>query len=266
MSYQPKVIWLIDQSPLILKRNKGDMYTSLHVLGLSCGLVVLLFFLCSVVIGYQVKALKHRFAPQLAPNDQFELDPSRTVQEQAKELPYNLIWEFPRNHLSLQKVIGSGNFGHVWEALAEGIRTFKFVSEDKDSPAVATPALVPIHKDSDSTSDVSSSNNDNGNDDNNGNNGNDDNKDNNGNDDSRANNGNNVDNTNEGNNGIDGNNGNVMGEPDKETGRTEDVTSVKKRSRFTGRCWNIFCKYFREEKPEISFTYASKVAVKCLKD
>ena len=55
----------------------------------------------------------------------FQLDPLKTIAEQVAELPYDLNWEFPRLDISLEKIIGEGKFGEVWEAIAEGIAAFK---------------------------------------------------------------------------------------------------------------------------------------------
>ena len=187
------------------------------VLGLSSGFGILLFLLLTIATGYQVKSVRYRFAPQLAPNEAFELDPSRTVQEQARELPYNLAWEFPRLNVSLQRVIGTGNFGKVWEALAEGIRTFQFVTEG-ESPANDQPTSEQTEREGDSQST---------------------------------------------------NDGNMVAsstDPAQEIDRTESSILVKHSIRFRRSCSTFFSNYFRKEQPPISFDYASKVAVKCLKE
>ena len=44
----------------------------------------------------------------------------RSVLDQVKELPYKLSYEFPRQDITMIKVVGSGNFEEVWEAMAEG--------------------------------------------------------------------------------------------------------------------------------------------------
>ncbi len=50
-----------------------------------------------------------------------QLDPDRSLFEQSGELPYDPDWEFPRERLSFLKMIGSGAFGEVWLAEAQGI-------------------------------------------------------------------------------------------------------------------------------------------------
>ena len=61
----------------------------------------------------------------LRPNNNFEIDPDRTLLEQIEELPYDLHWEFPRYDVGFESVIGEGNFGRVWLAKAKGIKVSK---------------------------------------------------------------------------------------------------------------------------------------------
>ncbi|XP_046596474.1 macrophage colony-stimulating factor 1 receptor 2-like [Neodiprion lecontei] len=49
------------------------------------------------------------------------LDPELAVSDQAELLPYNRKWEFPRDLLKLDEVLGSGAFGVVWKAQAKTI-------------------------------------------------------------------------------------------------------------------------------------------------
>ncbi|KAL0113762.1 hypothetical protein PUN28_012704 [Cardiocondyla obscurior] len=49
------------------------------------------------------------------------LNPDLTVDDQAELLPYDKKWEFPRERLKLGKQLGSGEFGVVMKAEAEGI-------------------------------------------------------------------------------------------------------------------------------------------------
>lgn len=51
----------------------------------------------------------------------------RTLFEQSSELPYDTAWEFPREKLTFLKTLGSGAFGQVWLAEAEGIHGNRFV-------------------------------------------------------------------------------------------------------------------------------------------
>lgn len=52
---------------------------------------------------------------------QTQIDKDRTLFEQSNELPYDPAWEYPRERLTFLKTLGSGAFGQVWLAEAEGI-------------------------------------------------------------------------------------------------------------------------------------------------
>ena len=62
-----------------------------------------------------------------------QFDPNRTLFEQSSELPYDPDWEFPRDRLNFVKMIGSGAFGEVWLAEAEGILTL----DPRDKTSIA---------------------------------------------------------------------------------------------------------------------------------
>ena len=93
-------------------------------IGLSSALGILAVVCCAIVavVWYRRKPI---FAPQLSPNSEWQFDPNRSIEDQIAELPYNLLWEFPRLDVSLKRLIGEGNFGEVWEATAEGIAAFR---------------------------------------------------------------------------------------------------------------------------------------------
>lgn len=52
----------------------------------------------------------------------FQFDNNRSLFEQSSELPYDLAWEFPRDRVNFVKTLGSGAFGCVWLAEADGIK------------------------------------------------------------------------------------------------------------------------------------------------
>ena len=51
-----------------------------------------------------------------------QIDFSKSLFEQTESLGYDIAWEYPRNKISLEEVLGSGAFGEVWLAKAIGIR------------------------------------------------------------------------------------------------------------------------------------------------
>ena len=51
----------------------------------------------------------------------FQLDPNKTLFDQSSELLYEMVWEFPRERVTLGENLGSGAFGVVKMADAEGI-------------------------------------------------------------------------------------------------------------------------------------------------
>lgn len=94
----------------------------------------IVFLACVLVAVFCYKRrLEKKYAPYLKPNKFFELDPDRTLFEQSSELPYDPDWEFPRDRLNFLKMIGSGAFGEVWLAEAEGILTL----DPRDKTSIA---------------------------------------------------------------------------------------------------------------------------------
>lgn len=49
------------------------------------------------------------------------MDPSRTLNEQSLDLPYDSDWEFPFERLTIGDRLGAGAFGEVYKAEAMGI-------------------------------------------------------------------------------------------------------------------------------------------------
>ncbi|KAF7410024.1 hypothetical protein HZH68_004405 [Vespula germanica] len=70
------------------------------------------------------------------------LNPELTVDDQAELLPYDKKWEFPRERLKLGKQLGSGAFGVVMKAEAQGIY------EDE---AITTVAVKMVRRTTDPT-------------------------------------------------------------------------------------------------------------------
>ena len=91
-----------------LSNSDNDMF-----IGVTTSLSGVLLLICVGVAWYRFCILRVKFAPELTPNEEFQLDPTRSVQEQASELPYNVSWEFPRSDVSFCRIIGMGRFGQV---------------------------------------------------------------------------------------------------------------------------------------------------------
>ncbi|KAJ8672911.1 hypothetical protein QAD02_004172 [Eretmocerus hayati] len=70
------------------------------------------------------------------------MDPNLMVTDQAELLPYDKIWEFPRDRLKLGKILGSGAFGVVVKAEALGIIPHQ---------TVTTVAVKMLHRNTDLT-------------------------------------------------------------------------------------------------------------------
>ena len=116
--------------PLIIRAEVGPPIKTLsNLVWLSIGLGTLFLCVCIGVVWNKFHIINFKFSPQLTPNEEFQLDPTRTVQEQAAELPYNVSWEFPRMNVDCVRVLVAGHFGQVWEAVAKGICSFNLVDE-----------------------------------------------------------------------------------------------------------------------------------------
>jgi len=93
------------------------------IIGLVVGAICILALVIILFMLY-IRYWKKKYARYLEPDPEFSLDPDRTLFEQSSELPYDPVWEYPRDRLSFIKTLGSGAFGQVWLAEAEGIHSF----------------------------------------------------------------------------------------------------------------------------------------------
>lgn len=57
-----------------------------------------------------------------------KINTNLNVCKQAELLPYNKMWEFPRENLDLERKIGTGEFGLIMKAKAYGICKGQFVT------------------------------------------------------------------------------------------------------------------------------------------
>ncbi|XP_053989273.1 vascular endothelial growth factor receptor 1 isoform X1 [Hylaeus volcanicus] len=98
--------------------------------GLIISIVVVILILLALVVYFFVKVRREKVMRKVlmaAGLMHFEegavecLNPDLTVDDQAELLPYDKKWEFPRERLKLGKKLGSGAFGVVMKAEAQGI-------------------------------------------------------------------------------------------------------------------------------------------------
>jgi len=108
--------------------SEGLAKEAVIALSVVGGILFLLFLLaitCGIFIRHQRKQLREyrsQFFPEYI--GEHELDPDRTLLEQCNNLPYDPIWEFPEDRLTLGEVLGAGAFGQVIKAEAIGIADF----------------------------------------------------------------------------------------------------------------------------------------------
>lgn len=110
--------------------------------------VIVILFVFSTIFLTCLCARRH-FASHVPPDTQSLVEfmegnpqyiqPNVGLGEQACLLPYNERYEFPRNKLELGEQLGSGAFGIVLKAIANGI----LPNEDKTT--VAIKMIKPIH-------------------------------------------------------------------------------------------------------------------------
>ncbi|XP_076277206.1 PDGF- and VEGF-receptor related isoform X2 [Lasioglossum baleicum] len=98
--------------------------------GLIISIVVLVIVVVILIIYFTIKVRREKIMRKElmeAGLTHFEegavecLNPEMTVDDQAEFLPYDKKWEFPRERLKLGKQLGSGAFGVVLKAEAQGI-------------------------------------------------------------------------------------------------------------------------------------------------
>eukprot|EP00111_Clytia_hemisphaerica_P018541 TCONS_00054846-protein len=112
---------------VIVKGTTGGLLGSDQkstIIGIVVAFALLLIIIIIFVCWYR-RHLKAKYAKYLEPNETFILDPDRTLFDQSNDLPYDMSWEFPRERVTFIKTLGSGAFGQVWLAEAEGLHSFK---------------------------------------------------------------------------------------------------------------------------------------------
>lgn len=104
---------------------------------LICGGLLLGLVLVVVAILYRrKKKYGGFFILTLPPRPDYimKLDPERSLLEQTNMLPYDALWEFPRERIHKVKPLGSGAFGQVFLAQATGIIAFDPRGSTKRKP------------------------------------------------------------------------------------------------------------------------------------
>ncbi|XP_011151926.1 vascular endothelial growth factor receptor kdr-like isoform X1 [Harpegnathos saltator] len=105
------------------KWNKHDIILTTSIALLAFFLVILAIFFI-IKVRREKKMKKELMEAGLMHFEEGALEclnPDLTVDDQAELLPYDKKWEFPRERLKLGKQLGSGAFGVVMKAEAQGI-------------------------------------------------------------------------------------------------------------------------------------------------
>ncbi|XP_051869791.1 LOW QUALITY PROTEIN: platelet-derived growth factor receptor beta-like [Pristis pectinata] len=84
-------------------------------------LVLLVIIIISLVVLMVVWRKKPRYEIRWKVIESISSDGHEYIYVDPTQLPYDLSWEFPRNQLSLGRTLGSGAFGRVVEATAQGL-------------------------------------------------------------------------------------------------------------------------------------------------
>eukprot|EP00111_Clytia_hemisphaerica_P018542 TCONS_00054849-protein len=133
-----KSVLVLGQSPAAAT-NFIENKTTLT--GIIVAFVAVLIIIFILVLLYK-RHLKKQYALFLEPNKNFVIDPNKTLFDQSSELPYDMVWEFPRERVTLGENLGSGAFGVVKMAEAEGIAGFR----PRDNSAQAKKRRKAIQK------------------------------------------------------------------------------------------------------------------------
>ncbi|XP_057296433.1 uncharacterized protein LOC130625370 isoform X2 [Hydractinia symbiolongicarpus] len=130
-------LWFHDEAspPAIysytLKGNKND--SKLDIIISIASVSVCLIIALILRYRYQRKKLKRKANRFLLARGNKKLDPDRSILEQCNNLSYDPKFEFPRNNISLLRVLGEGAFGQVWMASAHGIEWLRPRRKNKGS-------------------------------------------------------------------------------------------------------------------------------------
>ncbi|EFN61650.1 Vascular endothelial growth factor receptor 1 [Camponotus floridanus] len=126
------------------KLQKLDVILAVSIAILGITLVILAIFF-TIKVRREKKMRKELMEAGLMHFEEGALEclnPDLTVDDQAELLPYDKKWEFPREQLKLGKQLGSGAFGVVMKAEAQGI---------SENETVTTVAVKMVRRTTDPT-------------------------------------------------------------------------------------------------------------------
>ncbi|XP_025269674.1 vascular endothelial growth factor receptor 1 isoform X3 [Camponotus floridanus] len=126
------------------KLQKLDVILAVSIAILGITLVILAIFF-TIKVRREKKMRKELMEAGLMHFEEGALEclnPDLTVDDQAELLPYDKKWEFPRERLKLGKQLGSGAFGVVMKAEAQGI---------SENETVTTVAVKMVRRTTDPT-------------------------------------------------------------------------------------------------------------------